>query len=163
MSVVVASCKQDKSGHDVSGVFEAAEIVVFAETSGRLERFDLKEGAQLKEGQYVGGVDSLLLYLKKMQLTAAQRALVARRPDVAGQLSTMKERIEKARIEKVRAERLFETGSATQKQIDDIDAQVKMLESDMETQINTLVASVNSLDAGSEAYRLQALLIKYSF
>ncbi|MDR0814825.1 MAG: HlyD family secretion protein [Bacteroidales bacterium] len=73
-----ASCRQNKPEHDAFGIFEATEVTVLAETSGQLAALDIKKGAQLTAGQPVGYVDSALLYLKKMQLTAAQRAMAAR-------------------------------------------------------------------------------------
>ena len=77
IAVSVHSCNSSKARHDASGIFEATEIIVFAEASGRLEVFDLKEGVRLAKGQQVGYIDSTQLYLKKMQLLAAQKTLAA--------------------------------------------------------------------------------------
>jgi HlyD family secretion protein len=80
---LTASCLRNKAEHDASGIFEATEVTVLAETSGRLAELDIKKGAKLTAGQAVGYVDSALLYLKKMQLTAAQRAMAARDEDIS--------------------------------------------------------------------------------
>ena len=149
------SCNRNKSKHDASGVFEAAEIIILAEVSGKVEVFDLKEGKRLAEGQQIGYIDSTQFYLKKMQLLAAQKAVVARRPDVAKQIAATKEQIAKAQLEKARVENLFKDNAATQEQVDDADSQLRVLESTFAAQMNSLPASVNSLDEESATFRIQ--------
>ncbi len=149
------SCNHNKSKHDASGTFEATEVIVSAEASGKVEAFELKEGDRLAEGQQVGYIDSTQLYLKKMQLLAAQKAVVARRPDIAKQIAATKEQIDKAKLEKARVENLFKDGAATQKQVDDADSQLRVLESTLSAQMNSLSTSVNSLDEESATYHIQ--------
>jgi len=155
IAVLPLSCNRNKQKHDASGTFEATEIIISAEASGKLEVFDLKEGDFLMEGQQVGYIDSTQLYLKKMQLLAAQKAVVARRPDVAKQIAVTREQIDKAKLEKARVENLFKDGAATQKQVDDADSQLRVLESTLAAQMNSLSTSVNSLDEESATFRIQ--------
>ncbi len=152
---ILASCSHNKSKHDASGTFESTEVIISAEASGRVEVFNLKEGDRLVEGQQIGYIDSTQLYLKKMQLLAAQKAVIARRPDVAKQISATREQIDKAKLEKARVENLFKDGAATQKQVDDADSQLRVLESTLAAQMNTLSTSVNSLDEESTTYHIQ--------
>ena len=151
----LVSCNGNKSKHDASGAFEATEVIISAEANGKIEAFDLKEGERLAEGQQIGYVDSTQLYLKKMQLLAAQKAVVARRPDVAKQIAATKEQIEKAKLEKARVENLLKDGAATEKQADDADSQLRVLESTLAAQMNSLATSVNSLDEESASVRIQ--------
>ena len=155
LAVFFVSCSSNKPKHDASGTFEATEIIVSAEATGKVEAFDLKEGDRLAEGQQIGYIDSTQLYLKKMQLLAAQKAVIARRPDVAKQIAATKEQIDKAKLEKARVENLFKDGAATEKQVDDAESQVRVLVSTLAAQINSLSTSVNSLDEESAAYRIQ--------
>ncbi|MDR1154462.1 MAG: efflux RND transporter periplasmic adaptor subunit [Bacteroidales bacterium] len=152
---IAVSCGGKKSKHDASGIFEATEVIISAEASGKVETFHLKEGDRLTEGQQVGYIDSVQLYLKKMQLLAAQKAVVARRPDITRQIAATKEQIDKARLEKARVENLFKDGAATQKQADDADSQLRILESALDAQTNSLSTSVNSLDEESVTYNIQ--------
>ena len=155
ISFVLVSCNRNKSKHDASGTFESTEVIISAEASGKVEVFDLKEGDRLSEGQQVGYIDSTQLYLKKMQLLAAQKAVAARRPDVAKQIAATKEQIDKARLEKARVENLFKDNAATQKQVDDADSQLRVLESTLAAQMNSLSTSVNSLDEETASFRIQ--------
>ena len=152
---LVLSCNRNKSKHDASGTFEATEIIVSAEASGKVEELNLKEGNRLADGQQVGYIDSTQLYLKKMQLLAAQKVVVARRPDVAKQIAATREQISKAKLEKARVENLFKDNAATQKQVDDADSQLRVLESTLEAQMNSLSTSVNSLNEESVSFRIQ--------
>jgi HlyD family secretion protein len=115
----------------------------------------LKEGDILAEGQQVGYIDSMQLYLRKMQLLAAQKAVIARRPDVAKQIASTNEQIGKARLEKARVENLLKDGAATQKQVDDAESHLRVLESALAAQMNSLSTSINSLDEESATFRIQ--------
>ncbi|MDR1170830.1 MAG: efflux RND transporter periplasmic adaptor subunit [Bacteroidales bacterium] len=152
---IAASCGGKKSKYDASGIFEATEVIISAEASGKVETFHLKEGDRLAEGQQVGYIDSVQPYLKKMQLLAAQKAVVARRPDIARQIAATKEQIDKAKLEKARVENLFKDGAATQKQADDATSQLRVLESTLAAQMNSLSTSVNSLDEESAVFNIQ--------
>ena len=161
------SCNRNRSKHDASGIFEATEIIISAEASGKLEVLNVKERDRLVEGQLIGYIDSTHLYLKKMQLLAAQKAVVVRRhPDVARQISDTREQISKAKLEKARVENLFMDNAATQKQVDDAEAQLRVLESALDAQTNSLSTLVDSLDEESATFRIQIeqvndLLAKY--
>lgn len=155
ITVLLVSCNRNKPKYDASGTFEATEIIVSAEASGKVEVFQLTEGERIAEGQQVGYIDSTQLYLKKMQLLAARKAIAARSPDVAKQIAATREQIDKAKLEKARVENLFKDNAATQKQVDDAGSQLRMLESSLEAQMNSLSTSVNSISEESAAYYVQ--------
>lgn len=151
----LAACNGNKFSHDASGTFEATEVLVSAEVSGKLTSFEIEEGDVLKQGQQVGCVDTVQLYLKKLQLQASKQAIRQRKPDKALQISATKEQIEKAKTEKNRLENLFKANAATQKQVDDIDSQLKVLQSTLAAQINTLSSTIGSLDEESVGIDIQ--------
>ena len=94
---------------------------------GKLIQFDVEEGAQLKADQIVGVVDTLQLYLKKKQLQAMVNAVLSKQPDIAAQLATVQEQIKTAETEKRRIENLVKLNAATTKQLDDVNAQIELL------------------------------------
>jgi HlyD family secretion protein len=149
------ACNSTEFKYDASGTFEATEIMVSSEATGLLESFSIKEGNNLKKGEYLGYVDSTQLYLKKLQLLTAQKAINSRRPDVAVQISATKEQIAKAELEKARVENLFKDNVATQKQLDDVVSQLNVLKKSLNAQINSLNTSVNSLNEESASYEIQ--------
>ncbi len=158
--LTLSACKRNQFNHDASGTFEATEVIISSEASGKLEVFDLIEGDVLEQGKYVGYVDSTQLYLKKLQLEMAQKAISARRPNIGIQISATKEQIRKAELEKSRVQKLLKANAATQKQVDDAESQLMVLKGTLEAQINSLSTSVNSLNEESMSYELQIAQIQ---
>jgi Multidrug resistance efflux pump len=155
LALLLSACGQRGMEHDASGTFEATEVMISAEAAGKVEAFDLQEGLRLQAGQVLGYIDSTQLYLKKLQLLAAQKAVKARRPNIEKQLAATKEQWEKAILEQERLQGLFRDGAATQKQLDDVDSQIRVLQALWEAQQNSLSTSVQSLNEESEAYAIQ--------
>lgn len=157
---ICMSCNRNKFNHDASGTFEATEIIVSAEASGKIEEFNIAEGDILAKGQYLGYVDTTQLYLRKLQLQTTSKAVNVRRPDVSIQVAGIKEQISKAGIEKRRIESLLNDGAATQKQMDDINSQLAVLQQSLAAQLNSLNTSVSSLNEESNAYEIQVAQIE---
>ena len=153
-------CTNNPFPYDASGVFEATELIVSSETFGKLEVFNLHEGDVLTQGQYIGHVDSTQLFLKKLQLQASQKAINARRPNIAVHISATKKEIQKAELEKKRTENLFRSHAATQKQVDDANSKLAVLKSRLNSQVNSLSASVKGLNKESLSIELQIAQIQ---
>lgn len=90
-------------------------------------------------------MDTVQLYLKKLQLEASMKSVESQRPDLAKQIAATKQQIATAEREKKRVENLLAAGAANQKQLDDWDAQVKLLERQLVAQESSLQNSTNSL------------------
>lgn len=73
--LLAASCGGD-GDFDATGTFEATEIVVSAEAAGRILRFDAEEGDVLRAGRQVGAIDTVQLYLQKLQLERQRASVV---------------------------------------------------------------------------------------
>jgi HlyD family secretion protein len=159
--IFFASCNATEFKYDASGTFEATEIIVSSEATGLLESFNITEGSSLTKGAYLGYVDTIPLYLKKLQLLIAQKAVTSRKPDVATQISAIKEQIAKAELEKTRVENMFKDSVATQKQLDDAVSLVNVLKKSLNAQLNSLNTSVNSLNEESAAYEIQVAQLNY--
>jgi len=127
LSLISFACGNGSGKYDATGTFESEEVIVSSEAVGRLVKFDVEEGAQLKADQLVGVVDTTQLYLKKKQLVAMANAVLSKQPDIATQLATIQEQIKTAEIEKKRVENLVKLNAATTKQLDDINAQLELL------------------------------------
>ena len=73
------------------------------------------------------------------------KSVESQRPDLAKQIAATKQQIATAEREKKRVENLLTAGAANQKQLDDWDAQVKLLERQLAAQESSLLNSTNSL------------------
>lgn len=157
--IVLYSCSSDEKETDANGVFEATEIIVSAESSGKLLSFTIQEGNEINKGQALGQIDSTQLYLNKLQVEANQLALLSNKPDIQSQLDAIQTEIDKAEYEKKRIKRLLAGDVATQKQLDDINAQIKVLHANYKAKKSALNISTQAIDAQSEAMEAQIDLI----
>jgi len=135
---MLASCKDNGEQYDASGTFEATEIMVSSEANGKILQFDVQEGQVLEQLQVVGFIDSMQLHLKKQQLLASMSALKARRPEVSKQIAALEQQIKTAKSEKQRIENLVKANAANQKSLDDVNAQIAVLEKQLTAQKSTL-------------------------
>lgn len=150
--VLLAACTGENGAYDASGIFETTEIMVSAEASGRLVEFRLEEGDQLAFDTVLGYVDTTQLHLKKRQLMASVGAVRSRSVDVARQIAALEQQITTAKSERVRFEKLVAANAANQKQLDDINAQIALLQKQLSAQRET-IGNANS-SVGSEASSL---------
>jgi len=121
------SCSNDDGDFDATGTFEAEEIIVSSEATGKLIMFDVDEGLNLKQNQIVGVVDTTQLHLKKKQLLSSITAVLSKQPDISAQLATLQKQIETTEVEKKRIENLVSLDAATTKQLDDVNSQLEVL------------------------------------
>ena len=151
--MLTASCGKQTT-FDAQGTFEATEIVVSSEATGKILHFEAEEGTLVEAGQQVGSMDSLQLHLQRKQLIAQQSALLNSRPDIKKQMSSLREQIAKQKSELQRVENMLRDGAATQKQHDDINAHIRVLEGQLEATLSTLgknTASINDNSASLES------------
>ena len=154
MAMLVVSCGNETE-FDAQGTFEATEIVVSAEAVGKVLNFEVEEGVEVIAGKMIGEIDGVQLHLQRKQLVAQQSALLNSRPDVKKQVASLKEQISKQKSELLRVENMLRDGAATQKQRDDIDAHIRVLEGQLEAALSTLVKNAASLNNSSSALEAQ--------
>ena len=152
--VLAASCGTEAE-FDAQGTFEATEVVVSAEATGRILNFEVEEGMAVEANQMVGAIDSVQLHLQRKQLVAQQSALLGSRPDVKKQVAALREQIAKQNEELRRVENMLKDGAATTKQKDDIEAQIKILERQLDATLSTLDKNTSTINNNSAALEAQ--------
>jgi HlyD family secretion protein len=120
-------CSNDNGDFDATGTFESEEIIVSSEATGKLIKFDIEEGYEIKQNQIVGIVDTTQLHLKKKQLLSSITAVLSKQPDISAQLAALQKQIETTEVEKKRIENLVKLDAATTKQLDDVNSQLEVL------------------------------------
>ena len=154
VALVAMSCSK-KSEYDAQGTFEAVEVIVSSEATGRILSFDAVEGANVVADNVVGGIDSVQLVLQRRQLVAQQSALLSSRPDIKTQVASIREQITKQKTERNRVQNMLRDGAATKKQMDDIDAQIRVLESQLSATLSTLDKNITTINSNAEALEVQ--------
>lgn len=149
------ACSSEENPYDASGVFETTEVMVSSELNGKILSLSINEGQELSKGDPVGQLDTVQLYLKKLQLEASKAAILSGRPDVQSQIEATESEIRKWEQEKSRIEKLLAGDVATQKQLDDVNAQLDILASKLKAQKSNLNTSVDALETQSQTIDVQ--------
>ena len=149
----LVSCNKN-ANYDAQGSFEATEVIISSEATGRILNFDIEEGETVMADSVIGVIDSIQLHLQRKQLTAQLSALLSSRPDKEKQVASLREQISTQKRELSRIENMLKDGAATQKQYDDIKAQINIFENQLSATLSTLdnnTASINENAAALEA------------
>ena len=145
MMVSLVACKGGSGDYDASGVFETTEVTVSARGTGEIMRFDIEEGYQVEAGQAVGYIDTIQLHLKKEELLGNLMATDSRRYNVSRQIASLRQEIATQKRERLRYENLVREKAANQKQLDDINSGLAVLEKRLAAQVETLENSNRSV------------------
>lgn len=156
----LVACSSGTPEYDATGTFEATDVVVSAEASGRILGLDVEEGTILKAGQEAGIIDTVQLYLKKLQLEAGVKSVEGQRPDILKQVAATKEQIVQAQRERDRVANLLRVGAANQKQLDDAESLLKVLRKQLAAQNSTLQNSDQSLTWQSSSVGIQVAQVE---
>ena len=153
-TIVAVSCSNE-ADYDAQGTFEATEVVISAEGTGRILNFDIVEGEAIEANSKVGDIDSLQLHLQREQLKAQQVALLSSRPDKEKQVASIRSQIAKQRAELQRVENMLRDGAATTKQRDDIKAQIDILEGQLSATLSTIDNNTSTINENAAALEAQ--------
>lgn len=144
--ISLSACDAPDNGYDASGVFEGEEIMVAAEANGRIVEFLAEEGTVLKAGQIVGRIDCTMLELQKAEILARLSALEEKMGSAAPQVAVYRQQMAaqdeqiavlQAQLDNLQKEfrrfsQLVDAEAAPEKQLDDITAQIEVLQKQMQ-------------------------------
>lgn len=153
-AVMLASCAKEKE-YVATGYFEATEITVSAKTPGTLLEANFEEGDSLRANQRITLVDTMSLHYTYLQLTHQLAANKAGIPDVDLQLAALRQERAKQMEERDRVTNLLAGGAGTQKQLDDINSAIRVLDDRIRAQQSTLDKTVLATDDKSMALAMQ--------
>ncbi|MDB5119826.1 MAG: HlyD family efflux transporter periplasmic adaptor subunit [Sphingobacteriales bacterium] len=167
IAFIITSCNRNAHDFDASGTFEAEEVIVSSEATGRLISFDIEEGQSIAAGKKIGLIDAENLTLQKEQIEASIKALSEKTADVNPQIQLLQNQqavqqsqLKTLYVEKVRVLNLLKMDAATRKQLDDINAQIDVIQKQMavtKQQINVQRSATSTQNRGilSEGKPLQ--------
>ncbi len=154
-ALACCACGAKKGNFDASGRFEATEVIVSAEVAGKLVSFAVTEGDTLAQGETVGCIDTVQLSLRIRQLAASIRGTDSRQSDIAKQIAVTQQQISTQYVEQHRIEQLLKADAANRKQLDDINAQIALLERQLSAQRSTLESGNRGLSEDARALSVQ--------
>lgn len=135
---ILWGCNSNDEKFDAQGTFEADEVIVSSELSGKIRSLEIEEGSSIAIGDTVGTIDAANISLQKDQVVATIEALNEKTLDVSPQVKLLEEQLQVQQLqlknllhEQDRIEKLFSQDAATGKQRDDIHSQVEVLQKQM--------------------------------
>lgn len=160
-AVLLVSCASNEAEYDATGTFEATELIVSAEAVGQLQSFSVTEGQQLSADAVVGTIDAEQLRLQRTEIVANRQQITATRHqleankaaadskvlDLKKQVAAIEQQIANARSERRRFAELVAAGAAPQKQVDDYDNEVKVLQ----RQLDATLEQIGKANAGARS------------
>src|SRR5690606_6649810 len=122
--VLVAGCKNKSGEADAFGTFEATEVTVSSETSGRILTFTATEGTEVEEGAEIALIDTTLFHLQLDEINAGMRGVRTKIGSINAQNEILNQQIENLKVNIARIENMLKDDAATKKQYDDLAGQV---------------------------------------
>ena len=122
----VACSRTGKS--DAYGNFEAIEVIVSSQANGQIIWLKAEEGMKINQGDTIGMIDTVDLSLKREQLLKQEQVVMARLKNNDAQVLVLKQQQNNILIDKERVNKMLRDGAATQKQMDDINGSINLLE-----------------------------------
>ncbi len=156
----LAACNGGKNTYDASGVFETTEVTVSAEGNGKIEWFKIEEGDKVNAGDTLGCIDTTQLHLTKVQLESNMKAVGSGKYDVTKQIASLKQQMAKQNRELERFTKLAAAGASGQKTVDDIEAQISVLEKQIVAQEEILQNANSGISGQTTALEAQILMIE---
>ena len=142
--------------YDATGIFEATTVTVSSENTGKIMWLDIEEGDSVRAGECVALIDTAVLALQQRQILSQQQSAESSSPDIAAQVSSLREQIAHQQHEVNRQERLLADGATTQKQYDDATAMLRTLQSQLHAQLSTLGKNRSSISDNAAALQYQS-------
>ena len=147
---VLTACHSGDGESDAYGNFEAIETFVSSEVSGKALQLLVEEGQNLKTGDLICLVDTISLVIKQDQLEASRLAAISKLDQVSASLEVLKAQKEVLQKDYQRITKMLKDGAATQKQFDDVEGQLTVLDRQADShqaQMNSIRAEVKVVEA----------------
>ncbi len=140
---IAAGCSNNKNEADAYGNFEATEVIISSETSGKIVQFNPAEGTMLEKGDLIAVVDTTIPVLQTAEINASMKSVRTRISSVNAQNEIFRQQIENLNVNIKRISNMLKDEAATQKQYDDLTGQVAVLQKQI-TANNTQKESVTA-------------------
>lgn len=148
--VLFVGCKNKTDQADAFGNFEATEVIISAETNGRILKFDEKEGSLIEKGSELAIIDTILLNLQKGEIDAGIKSVRTRIGSINAQNDIINQQIENIKVNIGRIEKMLKDDAATLKQLDDLTGQEAVLQKQIaanNTQKTSVAAELSVYDS----------------
>lgn len=125
--LIISGCGNKTGEADSYGNFEATEVIISSETSGRIIKMSVAEGSQLEKGIEIALIDTAILNLQRAEIEAGIKSIRTRLTSTTAQNEILEQQIANLNVNVKRIENMLQNDAATRKQYDDLAGQVEVL------------------------------------
>lgn len=165
LSTFLFACNSNIEQSDAYGNFEAETVIVSAESSGKILELNVEKGQKIEVGFVAAIIDTIQIQLQLLQIDAQKAAVDSRRSSIRSQIEVLNEQKANLQINEKRTNNMLKDGASTQKQLDDIQGNLSILDkqiASIKTQFISISKELDVLDAQSLllADRLDRCMVK---
>ena len=124
---ISTGCSNNKDAADAYGNFEATEIIVSSEASGKILQFVPDEGTKISSGELIAAIDTAIPVLQRAEIDASIKSVRTRISSINAQNEIINQQIANIDVNIKRISNMLKDEAATQKQYDDLTGQVAVL------------------------------------
>ncbi len=158
-ALILSGCKNGTDNADAYGNFEATEVIVSSETSGRILKFEVAEGTEINKGAEIALIDTTFFHLQKAEIDAGMKSVRTRISSINAQNDILNQQISNLNVNISRIENMLKDDAATKKQYDDLTGQVAVLEKQIaanNTQKSSIAAELSVYESKKATLNEQA-------
>lgn len=133
LSIVIFGCKTNTEKSDAFGNFEAETIIVSSESAGKILQLNVDKGQNIEAGFISAIIDTVQIKLKIVQIDAQKAAVNSRKQAINSQIAVFEEQKKNLQTNENRVLKMLKDAAATQKQLDDIQGQMNVIDKQVES------------------------------
>lgn len=148
--LMITRCSRDRFEADAYGNFEAVETLISAENTGKVLKFAVQKGQNVSKGDIAAIIDTTILVLQKDELLAKKSSVESQLESANAQIAVVNQQLANLRIDLERVQKMVKDQAATQKQLDDLLGQEKILKNQLtaaHAQKQAVVAELQAVEA----------------
>lgn len=154
-ALVLDGCAERSREFDACGQIEATEVIVSAESNGRIVALSFAEGDRLEKGEVVGVIDSMQVFLQKDELIKRKANAQSKLVDINRQLASQYAQLKTLQKDYDRYRALEAKDAGTKKQVDDAASQIAVLEREIAAKKQTYERNNAGIESEMAMYDVQ--------
>jgi HlyD family secretion protein len=154
VALAFTSCNTTGEEPDARGNFEVTELTISSESAGRILFINAPEGRNIRAGDLVAVTDTMMIYLQRLELTAAEGTIRSKAAALISQNAVLRQQIDNLNTNIARTEKMVGDNAATQKQLDDLTGQRAVVGKQIEANNSQAAAILSELAVTGAKQRL---------
>ncbi len=153
LALLVFGCVPTEEKSDAFGNFESETLIVSSESAGKILQLNIEKGQKIEANFISAIIDTTQIKLKLLQADAQKAAVRSRKQSIQTQIEVFEEQKKNIEVNKSRILKMMKDGATTQKQLDDINGQIRVIDKqvlNIKTQFIAIAKEQEVIDAQKE-------------